>query len=231
MKFIRYLLWLLFPKRCAVCGKIIDRKDFLCSECEKELEYIDKSCSVCGGIKKHCECKYRVYRFSGCVAPFYKGDNSMKMIYRFKFGNKTDSADFLAQQIYNKVKEYFGDIPFDIVTSVPSSVFKRIYKGYNHSEVIARSVAHKMGIDYKNLLRKKPFRKAQHNLKRDERFENVISMFYFPERYTYKNVLLIDDIKSTGATLNECTKQLLFAGAGNVYCAVAVVNVFGIEKK
>ncbi len=231
MKFIKYLLWLMFPKRCAVCGKIIDRNGSLCSECEKELEYIDKSCSVCGAIKKHCECKYRVYRFSGCVAPFYKGDNSMKMIYRFKFGNKTDSSDFLAEKICEKIKEYFGEISFDIVTSVPTSVFKRIYKGYNHSEVIAKAVAVRLGLDYEKLLRKRPFRKVQHNLKRSERFSNVIGMFYTTEQYHYKNVLLIDDIKSTGATLNECTKQLLFAGAENVYCGVAVVNVFGIEKK
>ncbi len=231
MKFINYLLWLIFPRRCAVCGKVIDRDRSVCSDCEAELEYIDKNCSVCGAIQKYCECKYKVYRFSGCVAPFYKGDNSMKMIYRFKFGNKTDSADFLAEKIYEKVNEYFKDVQFDVVTAVPASFFKYIYKGYNHSEVIAKAVAERMGVDYKRLLKKSPFQKTQHNLKRIERFSNVSGMFYSTKRYAYKNVLLIDDIKSTGATLNECTKQLLFAGAHNVYCAVAVVNVFGIEKK
>ncbi len=231
MNFIKYIVWLLFPKRCAVCGEIIQRNSAVCKKCNDELEYIGKNCSVCGAVKKHCECKRHVYRFSGCVAPFYKGDNSMKMIYRFKLGNKTDCADFLSDKMCQKIKEYFGSVEFDRVTSVPMSPFKYFYKGYNHSEVIAKSVAQKLGIEYCRLLKKRPFKKSQHTLGHKERIENVKNMFYFRDENHYKTVLLIDDVKSTGATLNECTKELLFSGVRDVYCATAVMNVFGIEKK
>lgn len=231
MGFLRYILWLFFPKRCAVCGKIIERNKDLCKECEGNVERIEKSCSVCGAPIKNCECKRFVYRFRGCAAPFFKGDNSMKMIYRFKLHGKLDSTVFIAENIYKKVKECFSDQMFDIVTAVPMSVLKRITRGYNHSEVIAKALARKMGVEYKNLLIKKPFRKSQHSRKRDERFENVKGMFSPKAEIHYKKVLLIDDIKTTGATLNECTKELLFAGAEEVYCAVAVVSVLGIEKK
>lgn len=231
MSFIKYIIWLLFPKRCAVCGEIIHRNASVCGKCKEELEYVDKNCSVCGAIKKQCECKYRVYRFSGCVAPFYKGDNSMKMIYRFKFGNKTDAAEFLADKICEKVREYFGSVKFDRVTSVPMSSFKYFYKGYNHSEVIAKAVAQKLGVPYCRTLKKRPFKKSQHTLNHKERIENVRDMFYFPSKNDYGTVLLIDDVKTTGATLNECTKELLFSGVQDVYCAIVITNVFGIEKK
>lgn len=230
MGFLKYILWLFFPKRCAVCGKIIERNKDLCKNCDDAIERIEKSCLVCGAPLKHCECKRFVYRFKGCVAPFYKGENSMRMLYRFKLHGKLDSTDFLAESIYKKVKEYFRDEKFDIVTAVPMSVFKRIGKGYNHSEVIAKALARKMGIKFEMLLNKKPFCKSQHSRKRDERFENVKGMFTPKGETHYKKVLLVDDIKTTGATLNECTKELLFAGAEEVYCAVAIVSVLGIEK-
>lgn len=231
MAFLNYLLWLFFPKRCAVCGKIIARKENLCDTCQQNIERIEKTCAVCGGTDKNCECRRFVYRFVGCVAPFYKGENSMKMIYNFKLHGRLDSAPFLAENIYAKIEKYYSDQKFDIITAVPMSIFKRIGKGYNHSEVIAKALARKMGARYKDLLIKKPFRKSQHTLSRDARFENVKGMFRPISKLNYKKVLLIDDVKSTGATLNECTKELLFAGCEEVYSAVAVANVLGIEKK
>ena len=229
-RILEYLLWLIYPKRCAICGKVIERKDNLCQECDKNLERIEKSCNICGAPIKACECKRNVYRFRGCVAPFYKGENSMKMIYRFKLHGKLDSADFLADSIYAKIKECFSDQKFDVVTAVPMSTLKHISRGYNHSEKIARSVARKAGLDYKRLLVKNTFGKPQHTLPRDERFENVKGMFKSACKTNYKKVLLIDDVKTTGATLNECTRELLFSGSDEVYCAVAVANAFGIEK-
>ncbi len=231
MGLLKYALWIFFPKRCAVCGKIIERNKDLCETCDNDIERIEKSCTVCGAPVKHCECRRFVYRFKGCVAPFYWGENSKQMIYRFKLHGKLDSADFLAENIYKKVNEYWADQKFDIVTAVPMSVFKRIGKSYNHSEVIAKAVARKMGVEFQMLLNKKPFRKSQHSRKRDERFENVKGMFWPKGEIHYKKVLLVDDIKTTGATLNECTKELLFAGAEEVYCAVVTTSVLGIEKQ
>ncbi len=230
-RFLNYLLWLFFPKRCVVCGKIIKRHKDLCGECDANIERIEKSCKVCGATLKHCECKRNVYRFSGCVAPFYKGENSMKMIYRFKLHAQLDSAEFLADRICAKIKEYYADQKFDVVTAVPISKLKYLSRGYNHSEVIARALAKKIGVEYKRLLNKNNFRKSQHTLTRAQRYENVNGMFRYIEQVNYKKVLLIDDIKSTGATLNECTKELLFSGVEEVYCATALVNVLGIEKK
>lgn len=233
MKFIEYLIWILYPKRCAVCGKIIEKDASLCDECDKKLERVEENCSVCGSMKKHCECKRYVYRFSGLVASFYKAENSMKMIYRFKLHGKTDSLGFLADSVTDKINRYYKDIRFDIVTSVPMSKIKKFCKGFNHSELIAKAVAKRMGVEYKNLLNKKPFCRSQHNLKREERFENVKDMFSSSNNVSYKKVLLIDDIKTTGATLNECTKQLLFAKVEEVYCATVITSVLGlgIEKE
>ena len=229
-KILGYLLWLFYPKRCAVCGKVIDRDKHLCKDCGCDIETIENSCSVCGGIKDNCECRWHVYRFNGCVAPFYKGENTMRMIYRFKLHGKLDTAQFLAEEIYSKISEYYKEQKFDIITAVPTTKFKRITKGYNHSEVIAKHLAKLMGTEYKNLLNKRPFYKPQHTLNRDERYKNVKDMFYAKCNHNFKKILLVDDVKTTGATLNECTKELLFSGGEEVYCSVAVSNVLAIEK-
>lgn len=228
--FVNYLLWLLFPKRCAVCGKIIQRNERFCKVCRDKIERVDKSCTVCGGIENSCECRWRVFRFSGCLAPFHRGENSMRMLYRFKLHGKLDTADILATEIHKKLEKYWADQSFDVVTAVPMTNFKRINRGYNQSELIAKRLAKLMGLEYKNLLKKRPFYKPQHTLDREERYKNVVGMFYAPSPHGYKKVLLVDDIKTTGATLNECTKELLFAGAEDVYCAVAIVNVLTIEN-
>ena len=229
--FLNYLLWLVFPKRCAVCGKVINRDKHFCKTCETKIERVEKSCSICGGIENNCECRFRVFRFCGCVAPFKKGESSMQMIYRFKLHGKLDTAQMLADEMILKINEHFSKQKFDVVTAVPMTKFKRISKGYNHSEVIAKIIADKMGVKYKEFLNKRPHYKPQHTLGHKERLQNVKGMFYAPKSHTYKNILLIDDVKTTGATLNECTKELLFSGGENVTCAVAVVNVLAIEKQ
>ena len=229
-KILDYFLWLFYPKRCAVCGKVIDRDKHLCGKCGCDIEVIENTCSVCGGIKESCECRWRVYRFSGCVAPFYKGENSMRMIYRFKLHGKLDTARFLAEEIYDKITKCYKEQKFDVITAVPTTYFKRVTKGYNHSEVIAKQLAKLMDTEYKSLLNKRHFYKPQHTLNRDERYRNVKDMFYTKANHNFKRILLVDDVKTTGSTLNECTKELLFSGGEEVYCSVAVSNVLGIEK-
>ncbi len=220
---INYLLWLIFPRRCAVCSKLIDRDKHLCDECEENIERIHKICTVCASDKKSCICKRRVFHFTGATSVFNHGDYSKQTVNNFKFRGNGEIAEFLSEEMSKSVKENLGDIKFDLVVPVPMHPVKRFINGFNHSEKLAVLIADNIGIQYKNPLKKIKFGKTQHRSSYKERRENVKGMFAC-EKVHAKNVLLVDDIRTTGATLDECARQLMFAGAHRVYCVTAITN-------
>lgn len=224
MSFIEDILCFVFPKRCVCCGKIIRKFEDLCIDCAKLMKTISAPCLSCGADKKHCMCKYNVYRFNGCIAPFIKDDFSIRVLYSFKIGDNYPSGKFLADKMYDKIIEFYGDIKFDAVTAVPMRPSKKLSKGYNQSEWLAKHIANRLDLPYKNLLKYIGKGKPQHNLKRHERFENTKTLYKGVSVNNIKTVLLIDDIKSTGATLDACTRELMFAGIEEVWCATGLVN-------
>lgn len=223
MKIIKYLLWLFFPSRCACCNRLLKRDEQICAECNAGIERIKKICTVCGCEKDACECHQRVFRFSGAVAPFNYGRYSKAAVYNYKFHNNIEIADFLADNMAESVRHSFGDIVFDAVTSVPMHPLKRFKNGYNQSEVLSKKIASRLSLPYSNCLKKVKKNNTQHRLPLKERAGNVKGAFT-AENISAKTVLLVDDIKTTGATLDECTKELLFAGAEKVYCVTAISN-------
>lgn len=222
--FDRNVLWYLFPKRCASCGKIVHKFEELCSECAKEVEFIKKPCISCGADKKQCMCKYLTYRFRGCSGVYMKNDATLRILYSFKLAEDFRVADFLAEQMSERIINDFKGIKFDAITAVPMKPFKKFEKGYNHSEVLARKISKSIGVPYKETLKYVGKGKSQHTLSRNDRFENVRGLYSARKIENIKTILLIDDIKTTGASLNECAKELMFAGVEDVYCAVAIVN-------
>ena len=224
IRVLSYIFWLFFPARCAVCGKILRCGEHICNDCSGKLEPVDKICITCGNDKKQCTCKWQVFRFRGCIGAFNKDDNSMAAIKNFKLGGNSYIADFLADHMVDKFKKHYADIHFDAVTAVPVHPVKKFFKGYNHSEMLARRLGKTVNLPYRELLWKIRFKKGQHNLNRKERFENIKGMFsaFLPQ--SAQTVLLVDDIKSTGATLDECTRALMYAGVKDVYCITAISN-------
>ena len=107
----------------------------------------------------------------------------------------------------------------DIVTSVPINRIKKWRRGFNQSELIAKAVAERMGKQYRILLKDRYKFKTQKKLSYRDRFLNILNRYkIINEKFIRgKNILVIDDIFTTGATLNECARILLSAGASKVY--------------
>ncbi len=224
-KFLDYILWLIFPQRCAVCNKIIYKDEKLCADCNKNIERIDKLCTICGSDKKFCICKKRVFHFRGATAVFNHGDYSKQAINFFKFRGNSEISNFLSEEMTKNIKENFSETKFDYIVPVPMHPLKKISKGFNHSELIARKISRELDIPFSSSLKKVKYGNPQHKSSYDKRRENVKGA-YVSEKLTARNVLLIDDIKTTGSTLDECARQLMFAGARNVYCATAISNSY-----
>ncbi len=214
----------LFPRRCAVCGSVVGHCEKLCSDCENLIEpIVEKRCKRCGLPKHKCECKRYAYHFRAVVSPFINKDSAQRGIYGFKFGKNRDAAEFFAYYIAKNVKEQLCDVNFDCVTVVPMHPQKRRITGYDHAEILARAVAREMGLPFKRLLKKTVKNKTQHTLNAQERFSNVKNA-YKAKKNIPSCVLLVDDIKTTGATLDECSRRLMLAGCDDVYCATAVIG-------
>lgn len=215
------------PKLCAACETIIDGNQPLCDYCFEMLVRCDplKRCITCGLNKDDCRCESRVYCFDGCVSPFVNVGVAQRAMYRFKFGRKISAADFFAEQMAFCVKNEYRDLTFDAVCFVPMLKRQQLRRGFNQSRVLAEKISDILGIPIIGALKCVRSTPSQHMLKANERFGNVKGKYAVSCRVAGKTLLLVDDIMTTGATLDECARQLLLAGAANVYCVTALVGV------
>ena len=223
MKIINYILNIVFPSRCVFCSKILKMGQNICPDCLKKNVYAGKLCTKCGCVQNKCCCKYNRFLFEECVAPYAFDKNIKTLVYNLKFEGSAQTADFLADNMNKSINDYFYGIKFDAVTSVPMGKWSRYMRGYNQSRLLAKRIADKNNLPYAEVLFKRG-NHIQHKLNRSERFKNVHGVFGIKRQYKCENILLIGDIKSTGATLNECARQLKFAGCKNVFCCVAATN-------
>ena len=120
----------------------------------------------------------------------------------------------------------FGAENIDIVTFVPADKKSLRARGYNQSEFFAKNIAEYLDKPLeRDILRKRDKVKTQHDIGNiKDRYSNVFNAFYSVKRADGMNVLLVDDIKTTGATLDACARELKFAGANKVFCVTALVT-------
>ncbi len=227
------LLNALYPKQCVCCSALIEPEEELCDNCIRNIERVDslKRCLKCGLEKKECSCRLYVFHFEGCVAPFYNDGLAKRGLYNYKLNSRRHYGMFFAREMAKTVLSEYNGIAFDAVCFVPSSVKSLGTKGFNHSRELARITADLLGLPLiENVLVRKNIFFAQHKQSRKTRFSAVRKIYGYKEEESFKvknkTVLLVDDIKTTGATLDECARQLLFAGACKVYCVTAVVNPY-----
>ena len=208
--FIEKILDLIFPPVCGICNKEINT--YLCGKCEKEINKI-----TCVGENRY-DNKY----FSTHMYLFrYEGIIRSKII-SYKFDDKpylykTFCEIFVKNK---KVCEFIKN--YDIIISVPMYKKKKNQRGYNQSELIAKEIAKKTeNIEYRNdILLKIKNTARQSSLNKEQRKENIKNAYIIKssskEYILNKNILIFDDIYTTGSTANECAKMLKEAGAKNI---------------
>lgn len=227
MKIFKAIVSAFYPETCSVCGDITEEGEHFCDYCYEMLERtgVDKRCTKCGLPKKQCACSKYIFRFSGCTAPLYYEKYSKTAMYAFKFRRKEGIGKVFAELMALSVNESFYDVDFDLITYVPMRLKNKISRGYNQSEILAEELSGILKIPIaKNLLGCKRKSKAQHKLPHKKRFDNVRDKYFCNRKISGKTVLLVDDIKTTGATLDECSRQLLLSGADKVYCVTGLLT-------
>lgn len=232
-----YVLSLLFPNRCVFCDKVIGPYEEYCCDCEKNLPWIDgEVCHFCGCKKTDCSCKKRHGHFyDGIISPLYFRDNVRVSIHKFKFRDEPQFSKVYAS-LMNKIRQReYADIDFHYVTYIPMNEKPERKRGYNQGRLLAKELSKISDIPFgDNLLLKLYETETQHGCKNSsQRKGNILGVFDVNPDFDIngKNILLVDDVKTTGSTLNECSKMLYLNGAESVYCLTVSLTHNNNKKK
>ena len=199
---------LLFPRKCILCRKVLsDQETDLCHECRKTVPEIEKA-------------KLKISFVARWAAVWYYKDNVRRSILRYKFYNARSYAEIYGRVLAMKIQK--EDMDFDVLTYVSTGWLRRWKRGYDHAALLCEAVAKELGVASVKTLKKIRQTKPQSRI-RDAavRRANILGAYKVidPELVKGKRVLLLDDVITTGATVSECAKVLLIAGAKEVSCA------------
>ncbi len=229
-----FLIAFLFPNRCRYCTQVIKHNEEICKKCEDNLhEITGEICLKCGSSKDDCCCKGHKSFYEAIFAPFYYEGTAGNSIRLLKFRKKTEVADILSEEMakcyINNIDEYAPDL----ITFVPMHAKKQKERGFNQAELLTRKMCELLDLQCEELLTKSYETDEQHFLDEVLRKGNLIGMFSVNPQIDIldKRILLCDDIKTTGSTLDECAKTLLIAGASDVICLTCAITKKKKAKK
>lgn len=212
---------MVFPMYCLSCGvSISNRCNCVCDTCFSKISPVLDGCPSCSGriVDGRCSvCSDRMWYIEKniCVAEY---TGVMKEVVRhYKFQKRKRIHRKFTDKIVNAVE--CNDVQFDFVTSVPMNRQKKWERGFNQSELLAKSVAKLCGKHFKAVLREKTSTGSQKEMGYRERFLNILDRYEVANKALVegKSVLLLDDVLTTGATINECGRILKNAGALKVF--------------
>lgn len=207
----------LWPSECLACGR---EGGWLCGGCKSRLVAIKTpTCPFCRRLAargRTCPRCRRTFALTGARAVWLYREPIKSVIRRFKYHGLTAISGELGGHLATIVRD--SAIRFSLVTSVPSAPKQWRDRGFNQSELLARAVASDLGRPYRRLLRRRGQR-GQVGLTRRQRFLNVASQFVAQTKLSGEAILLVDDVITTGATLNACASALKSAGGGAVWAA------------
>lgn len=207
------ILSLLFPYQCIYCGDIAHYKEAACDDC------LEKLAQTQIGLRVHSlSCGTPCFAAAVCALE-YSG-NVRRAVAQLKFYGRKDSAPHLAGLMVQAWRLHMDGTAIDGVVPVPMHPKRLKKRGYNQAQLLAKETAAQLAVPcMPGALIKTRDNALQHELHAEERLANIRDVFAVAGGITYegKHILLVDDVLTTGATVNECAHQLLEAGAERVY--------------
>ncbi|MFC1667318.1 ComF family protein [Candidatus Omnitrophota bacterium] len=222
---------LLYPAFCQACDKKTNRWDqFLCGDCLKKIKKrASPFCIKCSrrlasevGSQDICnDCKKTVTYYDRALSGFSYDGILKGLVHDFKYMKMNSLAKEFAELTLEFMKEHSMGKNIDLVLSIPMHPDRLLKREVNLSHVLAKRVARKLCVRYSSgFLKKTKNTTPQSKLKRDERIKNIKGSFSLHKNrlseIRHKNILLVDDLFTTGATVNECARILKDAGSGYV---------------
>ena len=223
---------LVFPPICPGCGQVCGSAGGLCADCFSKLVFIiEPFCHRCGkpidaiakewGFCPFCK-ESGGFCFDEARVALIYDESSAALILGLKYADKTETTPMLARWL----RRALGDLTADVVVPVPLSRSRLLQRRYNQAALLAKQLAAMISVKYKPLLKRNRDTGNQGNLSGPQRKKNVKGAFSVTNDFDIKGktVIIVDDVMTTGATMNECAKTLKQAGAGKII-AVTLATV------
>lgn len=209
--------------RCLSCGKDVFDETGFCSDCAKRVTYNNgKTCKRCGvgidGAEDYCgNCAFDKIYFDRAYSVFCYDGAVRNAILHMKFNNLGSYAKVFAKYLIFMAEKV--NLSYDVVTFAPMSAKAKRTRRYNQAQLLAKYFCYLQDKDdlLAEAIVKTKEAQPQERLDRTERKTNLVGAYAVNADVKGKAVLVIDDVKTTGATLNECAKVLKRAGAVAVY--------------
>lgn len=221
--------YLIYPEVCIACAKGLAYDErFLCSNCTKMISLLkDPLCKKCSRElppflheSRPCsDCRTRSFSFRKNISILKYDATTKKMFHELKYQRRQNIIRLFYPYIDRVISEIVGEHTDLLLTCVPLDPARLRQRGFNQSRLICDYIVktHHIRADY-SLLRRTASRTPQSMLTRSERIHNVHEMFHTRQKNTLtdKDILLVDDILTTGSTADECSRILRRAGARSV---------------
>ena len=227
---------LIYPRHCPICDGLVGMFEFRDGrirraalahrQCLKKIEYVkDPTCQKCGkplgrdSTEEYCEdCRRTKHLFDRGFSVFVYRSISGS-IYRFKYMGRKEYADFYGLATKKRLGKRLKSLGIEVIVPVPMYREKERKRGYNQAEVYARAVSKVLGIPMETcLIRRVRNTAPMKELDAVRRRNNLKKAFIMPQNdVKFKCVLIIDDIYTTGSTIDEIAHEFRMAGVEKVY--------------
>lgn len=234
------ILEYIYPKniKCIICKSPISKENSysLCKDCFNKVNFIKNACIKCGKPltnfykKEYCpKCDENKYNFERALSCVEYDDNIHKIIYNFKYGRKTYLSYYIAQIMKDKLQ--YESIDFDYIAYVPLHKKRERKRGFNQAYLIAKNLSQFTNKPTLDIIERNRNTRYLSKLSRNARKNELKDVFTIKEEITTieeKNILLVDDIFTSGSTTDEISKLLIKSGVNKVYvlCFATGRNIY-----
>ena len=231
--FIRGIASLVYPPACTICSASVGLHEYLCADCESKLSRIvPPFCAKCsepfdGAITTTfacANCAHRVLYFEAAVSAYRSRGIARHVILNFKYGKQIHLRHLVSRWLIAAFDDSrLRERRFDAIVPVPLHPARQRERGFNQAGLLAERLGPHLGIPVRAALERVHYTTTQTAFDRAERIQNLRHAFRLREKVDVRklDVLLIDDVLTTGSTLSECARVLKENGARSVYAATA----------
>ncbi|MCR5415204.1 MAG: ComF family protein [Pseudobutyrivibrio sp.] len=219
----------IYPSTCIGCDSVLDKydkKDGVCLSCKRKIKMVgSNTCYKCGTpikstVSEYCDdCKRKKHSFNQCKSVFQYIGPMKKSMYRFKYGNRRSYGETYAHFALEKYGAWIRSNNIEVIIPVPMYKPKVKKRGYNQAEVFADALGRFSGIPVeKRIISRKKNTAPMKQLNSVQRVKNLQNAFKLSDNdVKFRKVLVVDDIYTTGTTIDEISKNLALIGITEVY--------------
>ena len=216
------MLSLLYPRRCPVCqGIVAEEGSRICASCRDQIAFVrEPVCQCCGKpvlnweVERCYDCSRHHRSFQNGISLMLYDEVGRATMKGFKFQGRQEYAAYYIEEIVSRYKTKLEKLQADAILPVPVHISKRRSRGYNQAELLGKELSERLGIPmYTDILVRERRTTAQKELNASERQRNLESAMQVKGDVSgLERVILVDDIFTTGSTMEACTRVLRRAG-------------------